>query len=72
MKGLVPLTSFKFCYFLKLFKKNIPTAKVCAVCTEIKLQDEFRGFVQTVCRYFPLTFYFKGKSNVTCKTFRYI
>lgn len=39
LKGLVPQTSFKFCYCLKLFRKNIPTAKICAVYTEIKLQN---------------------------------
>lgn len=39
LKDLVPQTSFKFCYYLKLFRKNIRTAKVCAVYTEIKLQN---------------------------------
>jgi len=72
LKGLVPLTSFKFCYCLKLVGKTMPTAKICAVCTEIKLQDEFHGFVHTVHRYLPLPFYLRVKSNVTCRIFSYV
>lgn len=72
LKGLVPLNCFKFRYCLKLFRKNIPTAKILAVCTEIKFQGSFHGFVHTAYRYFPLTFYFRVKSNLTHKTFSYI